>query len=148
MKDKFWIVAAFVLTFAAGVLVGAIIVRRFGPPPFVSAPFGEPGERRFPMHGEKSPLPSLGMLQRRLNLNEAQHQQVAAIVERYRVQLHEHLSSIRPVTHELLGKMRAEIETVLTPEQLEKFRNEFPRRERRGYGSKSVQRDSMRIRRE
>jgi len=142
MKEKAWIVAAFVLTFAAGVLVGAIIVRRLGPPLFAIGEFGEPDERRFPMHGERPPLPSLEMLERQLKLNEAQQRQVAAIVERHRAQMHEHLSKIRPATHELLNELRAEIESVLTPEQLEKFRREFPRRERR-FGSKHAPRDSM-----
>lgn len=149
MKDKAWVVAAFVLTFAAGVLVGAIIVRHYGPPPFAMGRSGEPGgEKRFSKRGERFPIPSLKMLQEQLDLTEAQQQQVSAIVEKHREQMHEHLSKFRPATHELIIQMRAEIESVLTTEQLEKFRREFPKRERRGYGMKSAPRDSMREQRE
>lgn len=148
MKDKFWIAAAFVLTFAAGVLTGAIVARQFGPPPFALPPFGERSARHFPMHGEKPPLPSLGALQRQLDLNEEQQQQVAAIVEKFREKLEQNFRQFRPAMHEVITEMRGEIESVLTPEQLEKFRREFPRRDRRGYGSKSAPRDSMRHERE
>lgn len=148
MKDKFWIAAAFVLTFAAGVLVGAIVVRQFGPPPFAMLPFGDRSARHFPMHGEKPPLPSLGALQRQLDLNEAQQQQVAAIVEKFRERFEQNFRQFRPAMHEVITQMRLEIENVLTPEQLEKFRREFPRRERRGYGAKPAPRDSLPYERE
>lgn len=142
MKEKIWIAAAFVLTFAAGVLVGAIIVRNFGTPPFALPRFGNPGARHFPRHGERPPIPSVEMLQKQLGLDEAQHRQVADIVEKYRGQFQEHFRQIHPTVQGLLTQMRGEIETVLTPEQLEKFRREFPRRERR-FGSKHAPRDSM-----
>ncbi len=142
MKDKVWVAAAFVLTFAAGVLVGAIIVRHFGAPRLPMAPFSERGDKDFPMHGERPPLPSLDMLQSQLALNEAQQEQVAIIVEKYRQEMLQHVGRIRPAMHDMLGKMRMEIESVLTPEQLEKFRREFPRPERR-FGRRYAPRDSM-----
>ncbi len=142
MKDKIWIVAAFVLTFAAGVLVGAIVVRNFGPPPFAMAPFGNAEGRRFPRHEGRPALPSVDMLQKQLGLDEAQQQQVAVIVEKYRGQFQEHFRQIHPTMQGLLHEMRGEIENVLTPEQLEKFRREFPRRDRRGFGSRSAPEDS------
>lgn len=143
MKDKIWIVAAFVLTFAVGVLVGAIIVRNFGPPPpFAAAPFGQPGGRYFPRHEERPPIPSVEMLQQQLDLDETQQQQVAGIVEKYREQFQEHFRQIHPTMQGMIMQMRTEIEGVLKPEQLEKFRREFPRRTRRSFGSRAVPKDS------
>lgn len=143
MKDKIWIVTAFVLTFAVGVLVGAIIVRNFGPPPpFAAVSFDQPGGRHFSRHEEWSPIPSVEMLHRQLGLNETQQQQVAGIVEKYREQFQEHFRQIHPTMQAIIMQMRAEIEGVLKPEQLEKFRREFPRRERRGFGPRPTPKDS------
>lgn len=142
MKEKIWIVAAFVLTFAVGVLTGALIVRNFGPAPFAPMRMGEKGIRHFPMAGERAPIPSVEMLQRQLDLDEAQQEQVANIVEKYREQFQEHFRQVHPIMQGLLGEMRGEIENVLRPEQLEKFRREFPPRTRRGFGPRSAPRDS------
>jgi hypothetical protein len=138
MKDKIWIVAAFVLTFAAGVLVGALVVRHFGPPSFAMAPLGRTVGGYFPRHEGRSPIPSVEMLQRRLGLDETQQQQVAGIVEKYRGQFQEHFRQIHPTVQGLIAQMRGEIETVLRPEQLEKFRREFPRREHRAFAPHSA----------
>ena len=90
MKDKIWIVTAFVLTFAVGVFVGALLVRSVGAPPFAAAPFARPNLRHFPRHDGKPPIPSMEMLQTQLGLDETQHQQIAGIVEKYRDNFQEH----------------------------------------------------------
>lgn len=115
MKQNFWVVAAFVLTFAAGVLTGAIVVRQFGPspPPFEQ---GMMRPRRDP-HA----FPNLKELQRRMDFSDAQRQQIAAIFAKYRGQIQVHLRQVRPPMHELMRQMRNEIEQILTPEQRKKF---------------------------
>jgi Spy/CpxP family protein refolding chaperone len=118
MKGKILVVAAFVLTFAAGVLTGAFIVREFIPPPFPGAPM--PREERLPM--------SLEILQGRLDLSEAQRQQVAEIIGKYQKQLHHQMLQLRPKARRTIQQMSEEIESVLTPEQREKFRNVVFRR--------------------
>jgi Spy/CpxP family protein refolding chaperone len=123
MKEKIFVAAAFVLTFAAGVLTGAIIVREFAGPPFPPMDMPRAGERELGM--------SLKALQRRLDLNETQRRQVAAIVEKYQAQIHDHLKSTRPRIHELMQQMRIEIESVLTPEQREKYNKQFSRLQRK-----------------
>lgn len=115
MKQNFWVIAAFVLTFAAGVLTGAIVVRQFGPP---FPPF-ERGMVRPRM--DPRPFPNLKELQRRMALSAAQREQIAAIFAKYRGQIQEHLRQVRPPMHELMHQMRAEIEQILTPEQREQF---------------------------
>lgn len=142
MKEKIWIVAAFVLTFAVGVLTGALLVRSFGLAPFAPMPMGERGPRHFPRPGERAPLPSVEMLQRQFDLDEAQQEQVANIIEKYREEFQEHFRQVHPIMQGLLGEMRGEIESVLRPEQLEKFRREFPPRPRRGLGARPMPRDS------
>ncbi|MDZ7267465.1 MAG: hypothetical protein ONB48_09060 [candidate division KSB1 bacterium] len=114
MKQNFWVIAAFVLTFAAGVLTGAIVVRQFGPPP----PVG-PGMMR--LRPEMHAFPNLQELQRRMNLSAAQREQIAAIFAKYQGQIQEHLQQVRPPMHKLMRQMRSEIEQVLTPEQREQF---------------------------
>jgi Spy/CpxP family protein refolding chaperone len=118
MKEKILVGAAFVLTFAVGVLTGAIIVREFARPPFPPVASWRAGERPMPM--------PLRVLEERLNLSEAQHRQVVAIVEKYQEQLRQHMSQVRPQTHQIIQQMRREIDSVLTPEQREKFHREFP----------------------
>ena len=120
MKQSFLVIAAFVLTFAAGVLTGALVVRQFAspPPPFELRP-GRPGmgpERLF----------DLNELQKRLDLNDTQRQQIAAVLDKYRDQIEQHVKQVRPPMHELFRGMRDEIERILTPEQREKFRQPPP----------------------
>ncbi len=115
MKQNLWVIAAFVLTFAAGVLTGAIVVRQFGPSP---PPFERGMMRPRP---EPRPFSNLNELQRRMDLSEAQREQIAAIFAKYRGQIQVHVRQVRPPMHELMRQMRAEIEQILTPEQREKF---------------------------
>lgn len=115
MKQTFLVAAAFVLTFAAGVLTGGLLVRQFaGPPPVFERAMKRP------------PLSPRGMfdvdrMQKHLDLSEAQRQQVEAIVAKYRDQIQQHLERAEPPMRELMRGLRTEVEQVLTPEQREKF---------------------------
>lgn len=60
-------------------------------------------------------------MQKHLDLNEAQRQQVETIVKKYREQIQQHIERVEPPMRELMHGLRAEIEQVLTPEQREKF---------------------------
>jgi Spy/CpxP family protein refolding chaperone len=123
MKEKIFVAMAFVLTFAAGVLTGALVVREFALPPF--APMGMPRAS-----GRELGLP-LELLQRRLDLSESQRQRIAAIFKKYQEQIREHLQQTRPWVHDTMQQMRREIESVLTLEQREKYQKELSRLERR-----------------
>lgn len=115
MKQSFLVAAAFVLTFAAGVLTGGLLVRQLAGPP---APF-EREMRRPPMSPRG--MFDVERMQKHLDLNEAQRQQVETIVKKYREQIQQHIERVEPPMRELMHGLRAEIEQVLTPEQREKF---------------------------
>ena len=123
MKEKIFVAAAFVLTFAAGVLTGALLVREFIRPPFEPAGMPPPGGREFAM--------PLDFLQHRLDLTETQRQQIDAIVKKYQEQIRDHLQQTRPWMHDTMQQMRLEIESVLTPEQREKYQKELSRLRKR-----------------
>jgi len=114
MKTKILVIAAFLLTFAAGVLTGAIVVREYGrhPPPWARLEH-EPG-RRPHLHWET--------LKSQLNLSEAQSRQVAEIIDEHQEKLRRHLGQAHPIIKE----MTTQIDSVLTPEQRQKFRKEIP----------------------
>jgi Spy/CpxP family protein refolding chaperone len=118
MKSKFLVVAAFVLTFAAGVLTGAIVVREYSRP---LPPWGrmehEPRQHP-PMRSEA--------LKSQLHLSEAQSQKVAEIIAGHEERLRKHLGQMRPLSHQILKEMTMQIDSVLTPEQRMKFREAFP----------------------
>jgi Spy/CpxP family protein refolding chaperone len=119
VKEKFFVIAAFVLTFAAGVLTGAIVVRQFGGPLSMRPRMAhEPGR---PPRGFM-----LEMLKPRLNLDETQSQEVAQIVATYEEKLRQHFSQMRPQSSQIIRQMAAEIDSVLTPEQRQKFHEQFP----------------------
>jgi Spy/CpxP family protein refolding chaperone len=118
MKQDFLVIAAFVLTFAAGALTGAFLVRQFAaPPPEFERGFKRPG----PGMSLRPPL-DLERLQERLNLNDAQRQQIAMILAKHRDQVAQHFRQVRQPVDDLMRQMRGEVEQVLTPEQREKFR--------------------------
>ncbi len=118
MKEKFFVIAAFVLTFAAGVFTGALVLRQFGgPPPLRPRMALEPGRPRGFM---------LEKLKPRLNLSDAQSQAVEQIIAKYEEQLRQHFRQTRPQAHQIIRQMTAEIDSVLTPEQREKLRQEIP----------------------
>jgi Spy/CpxP family protein refolding chaperone len=120
MKDKFFVIAAFVLTFAAGVFTGALVLRQFGgPPPMRPRMAHEPGRPRGFM---------LEKLKPRLNLSATQSQAVEQIIAKYEEQLRQHFRQTRPQAHQIIRQMTAEIDSVLTPEQRQKFYQEIPLR--------------------
>lgn len=138
MKEKFWVVAAFVLTFAAGVLTGALVVRQFGGPfPMRPRMEFEAGRHRGFM---------LGMLKSRLDLNGKQSQEVAQIIKKNQQRLREHFSKIRPESDQIIKQMTAEIDSVLTPEQRQKFHQEFPQLWRMPRWPRPAREDSMKAR--
>lgn len=118
MKTKILVLAAFVLTFAVGVLTGAIMVREYGHP---TSPWAR-RERDPDRHG---PL-QLEMLQSRLNLSEKQSARVAEIIAAHHERLRNHFSQIRPQAHQIIKEMTVQIDSVLTPEQRLKFHEAFP----------------------
>ena len=123
MKQNLLVTGAFVLTFAAGVLTGAFLVREFAAP----RPRFEHGPRRPGPGKPQRPPFDLKELQERLELNEEQRQQVAAVLAKYRGQIERHFREVRQPVDELMRQMRGEIEQILTPEQREKFRQPPPR---------------------
>ncbi|MDZ7362596.1 MAG: hypothetical protein ONB46_18010 [candidate division KSB1 bacterium] len=138
MKTKIWVVAAFVLTFAAGVLTGALVVREYGQPP-------APSLRQ--EHEPRRPRPTRWeILKSQLNLSQTQSQQVAAIVKRHEERLRKQFSQIRPMSHQIIREMTAEIDSVLTPEQRVKFRENFaePPFWKKPHRSRKVPNDSLR----
>lgn len=118
MKTKILVLAAFALTFAVGVLTGALMVRENGRP-------ASPWTRRERTPEQHGPL-QLEMLQSRLNLSEKQSAQVAEIIAAHHERLRNHFSQIRPQAHEIIKEMTAQIDSVLTPEQRVKFHAAFP----------------------
>lgn len=117
MKTKVWVVAAFVLTFAAGVLTGGILIRQYGQTERPPSRFGRDFERHRPLHMEG--LKSL------LNLSETQSQQIAKILAEHQEQFRQHIDQMRPLSHQILKNMTTQIDSVLTPEQRQKFHQAF-----------------------
>ena len=119
-KEKIFVVAAFMLTFAAGVLTGAIMMREFAEPP----PFRQGmGRHRSP---ERHRALTLEALKNRLNLSEAQTEEVQQILAEHQKKLRRHFDQMRPQSRRLFKQLTNDIENVLTPEQREKFHEEFP----------------------
>ncbi len=136
MKEKLFVIAAFVLTFAAGVFTGALVLRQFGgPPPLRPRMAHEPGRPRGFM---------LEMLKPRLNLSEVQSQAVAQIIAKYEEQLRQHFRQTRPQAHQIIRQMTTEIDSVLTPEQRQKFHQSFPLLGMMPPWSRQAREDSMR----
>jgi Spy/CpxP family protein refolding chaperone len=136
MKEKFFVIAAFVLTFAAGVFTGALVLRQFGgPPPQRPRMVHEPGRPRGFM---------LEKLKPRLNLSEAQSQAVEGIIAKYEEQLRQHFRQTRPQAHQIIRQMTAAIDSVLTPEQRQKLQQEIPMMRKMPLWPRRAREDSMR----
>lgn len=130
MKQSFLVAAAFVLTFAAGVLTGGLLVRQLAAPP----PFER--EIRRPLMSPRRMF-DVDKMQKQLDLSDTQRQHVEAVLKKYREQIQEHLARVEPPMGELMRGLRSEIEQILTPEQREKFQrtaSPFWRRSPRGRG--------------
>lgn len=118
MKTKILVIAAFVLTFAAGVLTGAIALREYNRPPAFRAHLERESGRPRPLQ--------LEVLQAQLNLTPTQSQQVGDIIAANHERLRKHFSAMRPQSHQIIKEMTMQIDSVLTPEQRLKFHEAFP----------------------
>jgi len=118
MKTKILVLAAFALTFAVGVLTGALLVREYDHS-------ASPLTRRERVPDRHGPL-QLEMLQSRLNLSEKQSARVAEIISAHHERLRNHFSQIKPQSHQIIKEMTVQIDSVLTPEQRLKFHEAFP----------------------
>ncbi len=108
-KFKFWIVLSLLVVFAAGVAAGI-----FSEKYLISKKLGR--ERRTGSH-----FPSLEMMAQELGLSQEQKERIKEIfksneerLKGLRSSMHEHLSEIRT-------QLKTEIESVLNPEQKQKF---------------------------
>jgi len=117
MKTKILVIAAFALTFAAGVLTGAIALREYGRPSAPRARLEHDADRHRPLQ--------LETLQAQLNLSAAQSQRVGEIIAAHHERLRKHFSGMRPQSHQIIKNMTMQIDSVLTPEQRQKFRANF-----------------------
>jgi Spy/CpxP family protein refolding chaperone len=122
MQAKVFVVAAFVLTFAAGVLTGALIVRKLSPP---APPWARMGEHPSGRNPAPPPL-RMEILKSQINLDATQSQRIAEIITRGHEQLRQNFGQLRLSSHQVFKQMAAEIDSVLTPEQRQKFHAEFP----------------------
>ena len=118
MKTKILVIAAFVLTFAAGVLTGAIALREYNRPPAPRARLERETDRPRPLQ--------LETLQAQLNLSATQSQRVGEIIATHHERLRKHFSAMRPQSHQIIKEMTMQIDSVLTPEQRQKFHANFP----------------------
>ncbi len=96
------------VTFVAGVAVGvfgAFVMHRRG------------GDRipRFASHA------MVNRLDRKLDLTDEQREKITVIVERHHQRINSMWRQVRPQVEQELKQANAEIESVLTPEQREKF---------------------------
>ncbi len=158
MKQNVLVITAFVLTFAAGALTGAFLVKQFAPQPFERWP--EPPGMVLYGHGGRAMLDTtewpgspgmvfgphrLDELQKYLNLDEAQRRKMEAVFDKYRAQIQKQIQQTRPPMLDQIEMMRHEIEQILTPEQREKLRAAallFDRRLRFPMGRRPFERDS------
>jgi hypothetical protein len=108
------------VTFAAGVLTGAIMMREFAGPPHRPPGMG----RRY--SPERHRALTLEALKNRLNLSETQSQEVQQILAEHQQQLRRHFERMRPQSRRIFEELTKDIENVLTPEQRQKFHEEFP----------------------
>ncbi len=118
MKTKILVIAAFVLTFAAGVLTGAIALREYNRPPAPRARLERETDRPRPLQ--------LETLQAQLNLSATQSQRVGEIIAAHHDRLRRHFNAMRPQSHQIIKEMTMQIDSVLTPEQRQKFHATFP----------------------
>jgi Spy/CpxP family protein refolding chaperone len=123
MQAKIFVAAAFVLTFAAGVLTGALVVRKFSfpEPPRWTRMSDHPSGR-----GQGPPPLRMEILKSQLDLDATQSQRIEEIIARGHEQLRQKFGQLRLSSHQVFKQMAAEIDSVLTPEQRQKFHAEFP----------------------
>jgi Spy/CpxP family protein refolding chaperone len=114
-RPTLWLVAALVLVFLAGAVIGVFLDR--------SVLFRRGGEaRRRPSH-----FPSLEIMARELNLSADQQAQIKEIFERNEVRFRELRGDIRKHLDDIRKQLKDEIDKVLTSEQINKFQKMIER---------------------
>lgn len=122
-KARFWIIFSFLAVLAAGIAGGLFLGRswhRGGGP-----------SRSY----RSSPPPSLERLAKDLDLTPAQNEEIKKIFARNEERLKELRTQIHTHLGEMRGRLKTEIDNVLTPQQREKFNallERHMRREREG----------------
>jgi hypothetical protein len=137
-------ILAALIIFVAGAVIGALIPARDPvliptqdrPPRETRPPRGGPPPRApwNPTLSEEQIQEICGRMTRDLDLTPAQSNQVHAIVQDGQVRMKAIADEFLPRTREEFQRTREEIKTVLTPEQLEKFEDDWRRRESRWRG--------------
>jgi len=119
MNKRWAVILAFCGVFAAGAVVGGLVVRRGGPPPAPNAQH----------HGPPPPAPDLdrfapAIMRRytaRLDLDEAQREQLQGIVAQAETALRALRAHSFHESHAIGDRMHARVEMLLHPEQQERF---------------------------
>lgn len=108
-KFKFWTIFFLLIIFAAGVTMGILSQK------YLQAKKMERPERRRPS------FPSLEMIAEELELSSEQQEQIREIFRRNEERLKEFRGHIHTRLSDIRSQLKAELETVLTPEQRVKF---------------------------
>lgn len=108
-KFKFWTIFFLLIIFAAGVTIGILAQK------YQQAKKMERPERRRPS------FPSLEMIAEELELSSEQLEQIREIFRRNEERLKEFRGHIHTRLSDIRSQLKAELETVLTPEQRVKF---------------------------
>ncbi len=122
-RPTFWIAGALVLVFLAGAAAGVFFDRLILSP--------RPVHRRSPSH-----FPSLEMMAKELSLTTEQQARIKDIFERNEKRFRDLRADINSHLEEIRNQLKSEIDSVLTPEQIEKLQNMIARhrdRARRDY---------------
>jgi Spy/CpxP family protein refolding chaperone len=114
-RPTLWLVAAVVLVFLAGAVIGVFLDRSV-----LSHRGGE--ARRPPSH-----FPSLEIMARELNLSADQQARIKEIFERNEERFRELRGDIRKHLDDIRNQLKDEIDKVLTPEQVKKLQKMIER---------------------
>ena len=119
-KLKFWIVLSLVLTFAAGVR-GGIFGERFLMEKRMAGRAGRPG-----------PFPSLEKMAKDLGLSAEQQERIKNIFQKNEERFKELNGDLHRKLQAIREQLKAEIDSVLTPEQKKKMEEMIERYRTRG----------------
>jgi Spy/CpxP family protein refolding chaperone len=118
-RTRIWFALFVLAVFCAGVAAGAIVGRRFAPPPrFEGTGFGGPGGRS---GRPPSAARLIDRLDRELQLTDEQRASIQKIFEARREPLERAQREMRNRMEQEQRELQAEIRKVLTPEQQPKF---------------------------
>lgn len=135
---KFWIVLSFLVVFAAGIVSGVILDRYILTPKATKRIRGDRGER------SRVHFPTLNEMAEELELNDSQQEQIREIFKNNEERIKLLREEMNKQFHALRGQFMEEIESVLEPEQEQKFEAmiEWYREQRRLEMEKRRQRSS------